>query len=108
MRTARVYGREREREMGKVVERREEAEGKKKGRLSLLDVRKQQQKRTHSATTCPNPDADELDSDNSENSVSDSDESFNNNSWVEADKRNGRARVLCFSSYTLQYISTNI
>jgi hypothetical protein len=77
--------------MGKVVERREEAEGKKRGRPSLLDVRKQQQKRTHSASTCPNPDADELDSDDS---VSDSDDSFNNDSRVEADRRNGRARGL--------------
>jgi hypothetical protein len=57
--------------MGKVVERREEAEEKKKGRPSLLDVRKrtlkgkQQQKRTHSASTCPNPDDEELDSDDS-------------------------------------------
>jgi hypothetical protein len=90
MRTARVYGREREREMGKVVERREEEKEKKKGRPSLLDVRKrtlkgkQLQKRTHSASTCTNPDDDELDSD----------DSITDESEIEADRRNGRARGL--------------
>jgi hypothetical protein len=105
MRTARVYGRERERERWVRWWRgggeEEEEKEKKKGRPFLLDVQKQ--KRTHSACTCPNPDDEELDSDDSVNDDSVSDDSASDYSVtdeseiereMEAYRRNGRARGL--------------